>query len=627
MAGHGQYALLRQRRFAPFFATQFCGALNDNIYKQALIALITFHTASLTGMSTGVAVNLASGLFILPFFLFSATAGQIADKFDKASIIRLVKLFEIAVMGLAAFGFVRSSFPILLAALFCMGVHSTFFGPVKYSILPQHLAREELIGGNAWVEGGTFLAILIGTIAGSVLAAVEHGITRLVPATTIAVALLGFAVAQFIPSAPPADAGLRIGWNPLAETWRNIGAAQRNRVVFKSLLGISWFWFYGALFLAQIPLYTKDCLGGDQLAMAVLLAFFSIGIGAGSLACERLSGRRIEIGLVPFGSIGLTAFALDLFFATPAAPIAGFAPTDFFTHAAPARALFDFVMIGVFGGFYIVPLYTLIQTRSEPSHQSRIIAANNILNALFMVVASLLGAALLRAGWSVPHLFLLTAMLNAAVAVYIYRQVPEFLMRFLAWLLVHSVYRLEKKGLENIPAEGPAVLVCNHVSFVDAIVVMAASPRPVRFLIDHRIFANPVLNFIFREGRAIPIAPEKEDPQLLQAAYEEVARALAEGELVGIFPEGRITDTGEMYPFRGGIRRIIERTPVPVVPMALRGLWGSFFSRSAGPAMSNPLRMRPLSKIGLIVDAAWPPQAVTPEALQARVLELRGDAR
>jgi 1-acyl-sn-glycerol-3-phosphate acyltransferase len=626
MAGQNQYALLRQRRFAPFFITQLLGALNDNIYKQAFIALVTFHTASLTTIDPGVVVNLASGLFILPFFLFSATAGQVADKFDKTRIIRLVKLFEIAIMAVAAYGFVHNSFYVLLAALFAMGVHSTFFGPVKYSILPQHLAREELVGGNAWVEGGTFLAILIGTITGGLLAAAEHGVTRWVPVVTIGVALAGYLASRAIPSAPAAAPDLRIGWNPLRETWRNIQYARQNGVVFKSLLGISWFWFYGALFLAQIPLYTKDYLGGDQRAMVVLLALFSVGIGAGSLLCERLSGRRIEVGLVPFGSIGLTLFALDLYFATPT-PAQGFAVSDFFTRFAPARVLFDFTMIGVFGGFYIVPLYTLIQTRSDPAHQSRIIAGNNILNALFMVVAAVLGAGLLRAGWTVPQLFLLTAVLNAAIAYYIYRQVPEFLMRFLAWLLVHSVYRLERKGLEHIPPSGPAVLVCNHVSFVDAVVVMAASPRPVRFVMDHQIFANPLLNFIFRESKAIPIAPEKEDAALLNAAFEEVARALERGELIGIFPEGRITDTGDMSPFRSGIRRILDRTPVPVIPMALRGLWGSFFSRAGGRAFGNPLRRGLLSKIGLVVDAPWPPEAVTPEALRARVLELRGEWR
>jgi len=285
------------------------------------------------------------------------------------------------------------------------------------------------------------------------------------------------------------------------------------------------------------------------------------------------------------------------------------------------------MLIGIFGGFYIVPLYALIQNRSDASHRSRIIAGNNILNALFIVAAAVLAIALFKAGLTIPQLFLVTALANAAVAIYIYTLVPEFLMRFIVWLLIHSVYRLEKSGLENIPDEGPAVLVCNHVSFVDALIIAAACRRPVRFVMDHGIFRVPVLNFVFRTGRAIPIAPARVNPELLDKAYDEIARALGEGDVVCIFPEGRITDTGEIYPFRSGIKRIIERTPVPVVPLALRGLWGNFFSRKDGPAMSKPSRIRPFYKIGLAVGQPVPPQEVTPEGLQQRVLVLRGDAR
>jgi len=279
----------------------------------------------------------------------------------------------------------------------------------------------------------------------------------------------------------------------------------------------------------------------------------------------------------------------------------------------------------MFGGFYIVPLNTLIQSRSEPSHRSRVIAGNNIMNALFVVGAALFAIVLFRLGFTIPQLLLATALLNAVVAVYIFTLVPEFLMRFLVWLLIHSVYRLEKSGLENIPDTGPAVLVCNHVSFVDALIIAAACRRPIRFVMDHAIFRVPVLNFVFRTGRAIPIASSRDDPELLEKAYDEIARALEQGDLIGIFPEGRITDNGEMVPFRPGIKRIIERSPVLVVPLALRGLWGSFFSRKGGPAMTRPFRRGVLSKIGLVVSAPVPPRQVTPEGLQAAVLALRGD--
>jgi 1-acyl-sn-glycerol-3-phosphate acyltransferase len=622
----GQFHLVGERRFGPFFVTQFLGALNDNFFKQALIALVTFQAATLTSMPPAVAVNIASGVFILPFFIFSATAGQLADKYEKSRIIRVLKLMEIAVMGLGAVGFWLHSLPLLLTALFMMGVQSAFFGPVKYSILPQHLKPHELVGGNALVESGTFLAILLGTIAGGLAVGAPNGTSAVVSSTIMALAVLGYLVCLRVPSAPAADAALRINWNPVTETWRNLRFAVKNPVVFKSILAASWFWFYGALFLAQMPVFAKDYLGGGEGVVVTLLTVFSVGIGLGSLACERLSGHKVEIGLVPFGSIGLTLFALDLWLASPALPgAASVVLGDFLAQPSTWRMLFDLFMIGLFGGFFIVPIFALIQTRSDPQSLSRTIGCNNIMNALFMVVAAGLGAGLAALGWTIPQLFLLTALLNAAVAVYVYKQVPEFLMRFLAWLLVTVLYRVDKTGLEHVPDEGPAVIVCNHVSFVDAVVVMGTVRRPIRFVMDHEIFKTPVLKFVFREARAIPIASAKVDPELLERAYEEIGKALDAGELVGIFPEGRITDTGELYPFRNGITRIVQRNPVPVVPLALRGLWGSFFSRVEGRAMKKPFRRGLFSKIGLVVAPAWPPERVTPEGLQEQVRALRGD--
>ncbi len=627
MSQQNQFGLLRERRFLPFFVTQFLGAFNDNVYKNALVIMLAFHAATLTTMNSGTLVNLCAGLFILPFFLFSATAGQLADKYDKASIIRYVKLFEIGIMIVGAAGFLYQNLTLLISALFLMGLHSTLFGPVKYSILPQHLAAEELVGGNGLVETGTFLAILIGTVVGGLLIAQENS-AMLVSAAVIGTAVAGYFSSRAVPSAPPAAPDLNINWNAFTETWANLKFMRQNRSVFLSVLGISWFWFYGATLLAQFPNYCKDVLGGDEHVATLMLTTFSIGVGAGSLLCERLSGRKVEIGLVPFGSIGLTLFALDLFLASPTAlPTQTIGAAQFLAHTANWRILFDLVMIGMFGGFYIVPLYALIQSRAERSHQSRIIAGNNILNALFMVVSALLAIILLKAGLTIPQLFLVTALLNAGVAIYIYSLVPEFLMRFLVWLLMHSVYRLETGGIDNIPDEGPAVLVCNHVSFVDALIITAACRRPIRFVMDHNIFRIPVLNFIFRTSKTIPIASAKEDPRLLDKAYDDIAGALANGDLVCIFPEGRITDTGELYPFRSGITRIIERTPVPVIPLGLRGLWGSFFSRKGGGAMTRMSHLVPFKKIGLTAGNAVAPQDVTPQALQTLVLALHTDGK
>ncbi len=507
-------------------------------------------------------------------------------------------------------------------------MQSALFGPVKYAILPQQLKETELVGGNGLVEMGTSIAILFGMVLGGWLVSQAGWGIAAVAFTTVAISATGLLLSRYIPLAPAADPDLRINWNLFTETWRNFQFMRGNRTVFLSILGVSWFWFFGAMFITQFPNLSKNVLVGDEHVVTLLLVVFSIGIGAGSLLCERLSGHKIEIGLVPFGSIGMTLFAADLYFALAVhvqdTPVS---LGQFVHEAGHWRILADLLLIGMFGGFYIVPLYALIQTRSAASHRSRIIAGNNILNALMILGAAAFAIALFAAGFTIPHLFLATALLNAAVGIYIYTLVPEFLMRFIVWMLIHSIYRLDKSGLDNIPESGPAVLVCNHVSFVDALIIAAACRRPIRFVMDHNIFRVPVLNFVFRTGRAIPIAPARDNPELLEKAYDEIARALEQGDIVCIFPEGRITDNGELYPFRSGIKRIIDRTPVPVVPLALRGLWGSFFSRKDGPAMSKPSRLRLFSRIAIGADRPVPPQQVTPEGLQAQVLALRGDLR
>jgi 1-acyl-sn-glycerol-3-phosphate acyltransferase len=622
-----QFDLLKQRRFAPFFWTQALGAGNDNIFKNALVIFVAYKAASLTSIDANTLVNLAAAIFIAPFVLFSATSGQVADKFEKSRLIRYIKVLEIAIMLIGLVGFWQRSLTLLFVALALMGLHSTLFGPVKYAILPQHLKLEELVGGNGLVEMGTFVAILIGTIAGGLLVAVEPNGPLLAGAAAVIVAVVGWLASRAIPLTPAAAPDLAINWNPFTETWKNLKFAQGNRVVWLSMLGISWFWFYGATFLTQFPNFAKDVLGGNEHVVTFLLASFSIGIGIGSLLCERLSGGRVELGLVPFGSIGLTLFAVDLWFATHGMHASGLAGVGaFLSQPAHWRVTADLVLIGLFGGFYIVPLYALIQERSENTHRSRIIAANNILNALFMVASAGLAIGLLAAGVSIPGLLLATGILNAFVAFYIYTLVPEFLLRFLAWLLIHTIYRVRKEGLDNVPEKGPCILVCNHVSYVDAIVIAACVRRPVRFIMDYRIFRVPLLNWVFRTMNAIPVAPGREDPAIKEAAFVTAAAALRDGEIVGIFPEGGLTSDGEMQPFRGGIERMVKDTPVPVVPMALRGLWGSFFSRSyEGKAMRRWLGL--FSRIAIVAAPAVPPAQVTSDALRVEVLALRGDAR
>lgn len=622
-----QFDLLKQRRFAPFFWTQFLGAANDNLYKNALILFVVFHAVGVAGMSSNALVNIAGAVFIAPFILLSAVSGQLADKFEKSRLIRLIKLLEITIMLVGLAGFWMQSLSLLMLALALLGVHSTLFGPVKYAILPQHLKPDELIGGNGLVEMGTFVAVLLGTIFGGILVAIPGSGPIISGGCAVVVAVSGYFVSRGIPNTPAVAPDLRIDWNPFTGTWANIVIAKKNRVVWLSLLGISWFWYYGSILLAQFPGFAKDVLGGDEHVVTLLLALFSVGIGLGSLLCEKLSGRKVELGLVPFGSIGLSVFAFDLWLASRHLhPTEVVGITHFLAKPAHWRITFDLVLLGVFGGFYIVPLYALIQQRSDPTQRSRIIAANNIVNALFMVASAGVAIGLLSAGLTIPQLLLATGVMNAAVAVFIYGLVPEFLMRFLAWMLVHTIYRVRARGLEHIPEDGPCIVVCNHVSFVDAVAISACVRRPIRFLMDHQIFRIPVLSFIFRSMNAIPIASEKEDPAMKKRAFEKAAEALAAGEIVGIFPEGRLTENGELNPFRPGVLQIIAATPVPVIPIALSGLWGSFFSRSAnGQAMR---RFRGVfSRIALTVGEPIPPEQVTIEGLQRTVLELRGEQR
>ncbi|MEW9581002.1 MFS transporter [Paraburkholderia sp. DGU8] len=624
-----QFRLLGQRRFAPFFWTQFLGAMNDNVFKIGFTSLVTYQAARFSGVDPKSAAFLIAAIFILPFVLFSATSGQIADKYDKAVLTRLVKSFEIVVMLVGGAGFWLHSAPLLYQCTFLMGVHSTVFGPVKYSYLPQHLSQTELIGGNGMIEMGTFVAILVGTIVGGAGAGLaEHGALVLAGAC-LAIALAGRVVAGFVPATAAPQPDLRVNWNPFSETWRNLRLARENRTVFLSLLGISWLWFVGATFLSSFFSFAKNVLSANPDVVTVLLATFSIGIGIGSLLCEKLSKRRIEIGLVPLGSIGMSAFAIDLFFASHALPPAAhlLSVGEFLGRLAHWRVLADLFLLAMFGGFYSVPLYALIQSRSQPSHRARIIAANNILNSLFMIVSSLMAMALTAAGFSIPAIFLVTALLNVVVAAYIYSLVPEFLLRFIAWVLVHTFYRIRLVHAERIPEDGPAVLVCNHVSFVDAIVIMAESPRPIRFVMDHQIFRSPLAGWVFRHAKAIPIAPAHQDAALLAQAYERCARALADGELICVFPEDKLTRTGEMNPFRHGVTEIVRRTPAPVIPMALRGLWGSVFSRAEDARWPRPVHKGVMSRLSLAVGEPIDPALATPEKLQQSVAELRGARR
>lgn len=627
MSESSQFSLLSQRRFLPFFGTQFLGALNDNIFRNGLVILITFQGVRILGMGHTVLANVAAFLFILPFFLFSATAGQLADKYEKSMLMRRIKLLEIVLMSLAAVALLSRQYTLLLFVLFLMGCQSTLFGPVKYAYLPQKLHTDELIGGNALVESGTYVAIIVGLIIGVESVDFESKRQTLLAALLVAVACIGYLTSRQIPRTEAVDPELKINWNAWKETWHIVNFAREEKSVFLSILGISWFWFFGSALTIQMPAYAADILNGNESVVTTLLIAFAVGVGLGSLLCERMSGHRIELGLVPFGSIGMSLFLIDLYFAQPETAVTAVTSvSEFLSRSGSWRILADLALLGAFGGFYSVPLYALIQKRSDRKHLSRIIAANNIINALLMVAAAVVSIIILKSGFSIPELFLFIAVMNAVVAIYIYSLLPEFLMRFLAWLIINVVYRIRPTGLENIPHKGPAVVVCNHVSFIDPIILGGSVVRPMRFVMHYKIFQMPFLSFIFRTAKAIPIASRTEDEDLMNAAFEKVDAELAAGNIVCIFPEGGLTTDGEIQRFRPGIEKIIARRAVPVIPVALGRLWGSWFSRrKQGGIRKIPGRL--FARVPIIFGEPVAPADVTAERLELLVRTLRGEWR
>ena len=614
-------SLIKQRRFAPYFLTQFLGAFNDNVFKNALVILLTYKIVS---EHSNTLVNLAAVIFILPFFLFSPLAGQIADKNEKSALIRKIKAIEIGIMMIGVLGLFLNSIVVLLIVLFLMGTQSTFFGPIKYSILPQHLKSDELMGGNAMVEGGTFLAILMGTILGGILAGLEQYILP-VSVAIVFFSACGFVASQFIPTAQAEQPDLIIDYNPIRSGKSIFATLASNKAIFYTVFGISWFWFFGATFLTQLPNFSREYLNGDPYVATVLMAMFSIGIGVGSFISSHLSRGRVEIGLVPIGALGMTIFGFYLgvmklpFSAEPNSI------TDILTQWVYIKALLTLLLLSVSGGLFIVPLYAYVQSNTPLEYLSRNIAANNILNALLMVIAGIFAIVSFQLGNSIQSLFVIVAIMNAAVGLFIFRRVPEFTMQLGAWLLMHSLYRIGKHDLDNIPAEGAAILACNHVSFVDPIVIGAVSPRPMRFVMYHTIYKLPVIHHFFKQAGAIPIAPMKEDPELLEKAYDSIAKALKRGELVCIFPEGGLTPDGTLQEMKPGIERILERTPVPVIPMAISGLWGTWFSRAKGRAMKGWPRNW-MKKINVYTGKMIPAEQLDVTQLKNAISDLRGSA-
>ena len=634
-----QFELLKQRRFLPFFVVQSLGAFNDNVYRQAIIGLLFW--LGVDDEQKTLYTNLAPALFILPYFLFSATAGQIAEKLEKSRLIRITTSMEIAVMSVAAVGFLIQSMPLLLIALFGTGLQSALFGPVKYSILPSVLKPEELTGGNGLVEMGTSISILCGMIVGGLIfqLAGQYGPTAAASAIVL-LAITGNLISRMIPKVDAGAPELRVHWNPIPESRRVLGLVRKQLAVRNAVLGVSWFWFVGTVLTAQLPTYARVNLGGDETLYLFAFVLFSIGTGVGSLLCEKLSARTVEIGLVPLGAFGMSAFLFDLYFArTGAAPVTGLGVREFLAGPGGWRIVMDLTAIGIFSGLFLVPLFALIQSRTPKQELSRVISGLNIQNAFFIVLAAAIGIVLqMKAfeigGWrialpglDIPNVFLCLAIANTLIALWIFSIVPEFLMRFLSWVFVRTLYRLKMHGIErHVPDEGPAIIVCNHVSYLDALILAACIPRPVRFVMYYKIFNTPVMRWIFRTGKAIPIAGAKEDPEVMRRAFDDVDAALADGQIVGIFPEGALTRDGEIAAFKSGIEKILERRPVPVIPMALRGMWTSMWSRRDGRLKQLRVPRRFRAHIDVMADAPIDGRAATAEILEAKVRALRGDA-
>ena len=621
MSQQGQFSLLNKRRFLPYFLTQALGAFNDNLYKNALLLLITFGGISAQSDSA-LLTNLAAGLFILPFFLFSPIAGQIADKLEKSKLIRWVKGLEVIIMSLAATAILMGNIWMMMVLLFLMGMQSAIFGPVKFALLPQQLKDEELVGGNALVEMGTFLAILIGTITAGIFFDFEQG-QYWIAGGIVVFALLGFLSSQYIPRAAANDPNLKINWNPFTEMVNTLQQARENRSVYLSIMAISWFWFIGASYLTQFPNFARDYLGGSTQVVTLLLTLFSLGVAIGSLLCEKLSGHKIELGIVPIGSIGMSIFGIDLYFSVTGIQVVdGMSAMAFIEQAENWRLMFDIAMVSAFGGLFVVPLQALIQHRSDDKNRSQIIAANNMLNAIFMVASAAIGIlALVVIELTIPEYFLVLALMNIVVATYVYSRVPEFVLRFFIWMLGHTLYRVQDKGLENIPETGPVVLVCNHVSFVDAMLIGGTYHRPIRFVMDRSIAEMKGLKTFFKIAKTIPICSPKADIDVYENAFKRIKEELNNGEIICIFPEGKLTTNGEVDTFKAGIERIIKESPVPVVPLALGGLWGSVFSHKDGHALTKPPR-RFWSKVTLTAGSLQAAETVSAASLEQAVKKL-----
>ncbi|WP_174254827.1 acyl-[ACP]--phospholipid O-acyltransferase [Acidisphaera sp. S103] len=591
-------SLITSRRLGPLCLTQTCGAFNDNLVKNAMVVLAIF---KLGAGGAGLAA-VAGALFIAPYALLSATAGQLADRFDKSRLIQATKAAEVVLMAAAAWAFAANSVPGLLAILFGLGVQATMFGPLKYGILPDLLRDEELIAGNGLIEASTFLAILAGTVAGGALALLDGG-PLIVGAAGVGVSLLGLAAAFGVPRAPAADSSLRIGWNILRETISVTRQATANRSVWLSILGLSWFWAIGATLLSEFPTITRDALGADGHVVTLLLTMFAVGVGIGSMLCSRLLHGEVSARYVPFAAFGITVFTWD--FGATVISAHGLISVSAILHAVAGwRMLIDLLLLAMCGGLYSVPLYAIVQEQSEPSHRARTIAANNIINAVFMVAGAVFVAGFSAAHVSSPRVLQVAAVANFAVAVWIVRLLPQTVFRalFQWYFRLFHVTRIE--GLENLAHAGArSILVINHLSFLDGCLVAAFIPGDIVFAID----TEQARRFWFLKYILDVFPVDPTNPMAIRA----MVKAVRDGRRLAIFPEGRITLTGALMKIYDGPGLIADRADAAIIPVRIDGLQFHKTSR-----MQGKLKLRWFPHVSLTVLPPVRPEV--PAALKGR---------
>lgn len=578
------------RRFWPLFWTQFFGAANDNFFKNALVILITYNSVELFGLGSSSLVAMAGGIFILPYVTFSATAGQIADHYDKSDVIKVTKITELIIMSLAAIGFITSNYLLLLIVLFLMGAQSSFFSPVKFGSLPEILDRDELTLGNSFIGAGTFVAILIGTIFGGLSASLEKA-TIITSIGVVIVSIFGILTAWKQRKLKDEHADVKIDYTFVKPTFEILKTTIKEKNVMHAILGISWFWFFGAAILSLLPALVKDLFFGSEMVGTMFLATFTVGMGVGAYFCSKLSGKRVEIGMVPLAAIGMTVFLLDLCYVSfnwQSNVTELLAPAEFFKQPGSIRAIFDLLMTTVFGGMYIIPQQAHMQRSARPKFLARTIAANNIWNSIYMVLAAVSLMALHAFNFSLAEIVGFLAVANALYGLIMYTFYREEMWRFVAQLICKVCYDIDVDGEENIPVEGPVVIAANHVSFVDWLFIMAVSPRPVRWVIDHRYYFIPVFKPLFKQIKLIPVATKRENEEILNQAFDHMRDALEENRCLGIFPEGYVTRTGGIGRFQPGIKKIVSKTGANVVPVIINGAWGSFFSHHGKGVFKGP---------------------------------------